>query len=306
MKKKFEKLMTVYAINDCLSVTKLAQKLVPVDPLTPPHTIDYEQIFDDDDDDEILWNETEQLVYLCPLKNDNDKKRVHVHDEPLNELNELDKVHVQNELEMISDDDEILLNDNEQSIYLHPFNDDNRIQGVHVRDEFSEFNVLNNFDESNDLNKLNEINPFNIRNELHEIASNKTTPVHTRNEFLDGLETISEDDQPEQKEKTKPTLTRNQRKNRKKRINRYRFSVIRNIYHKFNIDKIKTILINLNIHYVNINIVGQTLFIGLKNKTIQERVNQLLGDDMLNKEHYNRIEKRRNHRREEKNILTCA
>jgi hypothetical protein len=61
---------------------------------------------------------------------------------------------------------------------------------------------------------------------------------------------ISEDDKPEQIIKNTPTLTRNQRKNRKKRMNRYRFEVVRNIYHKFNITIIKTILINLNIHYV--------------------------------------------------------
>jgi methyltransferase-like protein len=55
-------------------------------------------------------------------------------------------------------------------------------------------------------------------------------------------------------------------------------------------------------YYVNINIVGQTLFIGLKNKTTQERVDQLLGDDMLNKEHYYRLEKRKSKRKKQKDF----
>ncbi len=52
-------------------------------------------------------------------------------------------------------------------------------------------------------------------------------------------------------------------------------------------------------HYVNINIVGQTLFIGLKNKAIQERVDQVLGDDTLNKENYYRLEKRKSKRKKQ-------
>jgi hypothetical protein len=56
-------------------------------------------------------------------------------------------------------------------------------------------------------------------------------------------------------------------------------------------------------HYVNINIVGQTLFIGLKNKAIQERVDQVLGDDTLNKENYYRLEKRKSKRKKQKGFF---
>jgi hypothetical protein len=55
------------------------------------------------------------------------------------------------------------------------------------------------------------------------------------------------------------------------------------------ISKIKQILLNLNIHYVNMNVVGLTFFIGLKNKDIQQRVEELLNGDMINKEHYYRL-----------------
>ncbi|CAF1390000.1 unnamed protein product [Rotaria sordida] len=124
-------LMTLYAMNDCFSVTKLADYILPPDELSTPPTIIYEQI-SDDEDGQIKQNDNEQSINLCPINDDYDIEGVHVQDEfpmsnELNELNEshvvtphaLEEVHVRDELpndiEMISDDDEQQASDiNEQ------------------------------------------------------------------------------------------------------------------------------------------------------------------------------------------------
>ena len=49
----------------------------------------------------------------------------------------------------------------------------------------------------------------------------------------------------------------------------------------------------MNIYYVNINVVGHTLFVGLRTENTRERVNELLHDGMFNKEHFQRLERRR-------------
>lgn len=72
------------------------------------------------------------------------------------------------------------------------------------------------------------------------------------------------------------SLTRNQRKNMKKRARRYQFEAIRKVYHKFTSKNIKKILIFMNIHCVNVNVVGNTLFLGLKNEQIRKEADQML------------------------------
>ncbi|CAF4960872.1 unnamed protein product, partial [Rotaria socialis] len=91
-------------------------------------------------------------------------------------------------------------------------------------------------------------------------------------------------------------LTKTQRNNLKKRANRYKFEIIRQIYSKFTITNVKQILTDMNIYWVNVNIVGNTLFLGLKNDTIRQRVDQQLQQDMFTKEHYERLEKKRQRR----------
>lgn len=163
--------------------------------------------------------------------------------------------------------------------------------GIHVRDEFPETTIG-----SNELHEINEAD------HPPKITEYLTGEVHVRNELRHDIEMISNDgyeqninehEQDHVDLHNKPILTRNQRKNRKKRANRYRYEIIRPIYHRFTITHIKKILINMNIHYVNINIVGKTLFIGLRNEKTREWVNQLLHDDMFNAEHFRRIEQRR-------------
>ncbi|CAF4521565.1 unnamed protein product, partial [Didymodactylos carnosus] len=58
----------------------------------------------------------------------------------------------------------------------------------------------------------------------------------------------------------------NQLQNRRRRARRYEHEVIRSIYHKFSITKVKRILRSMNIRYVNFNVVGHILFIGMKDE----------------------------------------
>ncbi|CAF4490430.1 unnamed protein product [Rotaria socialis] len=168
--------------------------------------------------------------------------------------------------------------------------------------------------------------------EIDEPKVDILSPVHEQhNNILDELEDISDDEsedvpnnEPQRliqhsvspQEEIRPTtsthnlplsttthgissrskLTKTQRNNLKKRANRYKFEIIRQIYSKFTITNVKQILTDMNIYWVNVNIVGNTLFLGLKNDTIRQRVDQQLQQDMFTKEHYERLEKKRQRR----------
>ncbi|CAF4992439.1 unnamed protein product [Rotaria sp. Silwood1] len=82
---------------------------------------------------------------------------------------------------------------------------------------------------------------------------------------------------------------RNRKTNRRHRINRYRYEVIRQVYRLFSITKIKRILRSMNIFYVNINMVRHKLFIGLKNQTMVDEVEKILHNRIFTKQHYHRL-----------------
>jgi hypothetical protein len=63
------KLMTTYALNDCLSVTKLARHIPPPDQFTPPPTISYEDI-SEDEDEYLVYNDYEPSIQLFPDDDD--------------------------------------------------------------------------------------------------------------------------------------------------------------------------------------------------------------------------------------------
>ena len=83
--------------------------------------------------------------------------------------------------------------------------------------------------------------------------------------------------------------TRNRIANRRRRGKRYRFEVIRQIYPSFTITKLKRILKSINITYVNINIVRQTLYIGLKDKELVDETEKLLHKRVFTEQHYRRL-----------------
>ena len=216
--KEIRRMMTLYAIHDCFAVTRLANHMASEDRSTPPPTITYEQISDDEQTAE--GNDEELTIYLSPPI-DEDEPGVHVRDEP-----------------MVSNESEIVVDVQRE---------------VHVRDELQHNSA--------------EVPEDDVEPLMNRTDERRTTPVKT-------------------------PLTRNQKKNRKKRANRYRHEVIRHVHDRFSISNIKTILIDMNIHYANMNVVGHTLFIGLRDEETRKHVDDLLHGGMFTKEHYCRIQKR--------------
>jgi hypothetical protein len=111
---------------------------------------------------------------------------------------------------------------------------------------------------------------------------------HGRNEPLERMEIIPANDAQRPWE----LLTRNQRKNRKKKLNRYKYEVIRHVYYRFTSRDIKKILIHMNIRKENLNRVGNTIFLSLHNEKIRKRVEEKLDDEIFTKEHYYRLYRR--------------
>jgi hypothetical protein len=216
--KEIRSKMILYSINDCFAVTRLANHISSNDQSTPPPTITYEEISDDEQQVEI--NEEELILFLSPPI-DEDDPGVHVRDEP-----------------MASDESEIVVDIQRE---------------VHVGDELQN---------------------------------------HGEAKFEDEVAPTMDGTDEREPSTTKKTLTRNQKKNRKKRAKRYRYEVIRHVHHRFSISNIKTILIDMNIHYVNMNVVGHTLFIGLRDEQTRKQVDDLLHEGMFTKEHYCRVQKR--------------
>ncbi|CAM4974444.1 unnamed protein product [Rotaria socialis] len=120
--------------------------------------------------------------------------------------------------------------------------------------------------------------------------------VHAQNEPSNEIGIISDDDIEQnrpvnQHSHQRQPLTRNQRKNRKKREKRYQFEIIRSVYYKFTTRNIKKILIFMNIPYVNFNVVGKMLFLGVKNEHIRKQADEILHSGIFTEEHYYRIRK---------------
>ena len=190
--------------------------------------------------------------------------------------------------------DELTLNDND----IPDEQKQSSLTGVYVRDE--PYEMIS--DDDIDNISLPEIIKLHLP--LKQYHSNEPQKsVHGQGESLNEIEIISDDD-IEQYTSTRPfhsqqrqqhqSLTRNQRKNRKKRTRRYRFEVIRHIYHKFTITNIKRILIFMNIHYKNLNVVGNTLFLDVKDDQTKKEADEKLHDGLFTKEHYYRIRKKLN------------
>ncbi|CAF1296938.1 unnamed protein product [Didymodactylos carnosus] len=93
-------------------------------------------------------------------------------------------------------------------------------------------------------------------------------------------------------------------KNRKgshwSRRNRYRWEVIQQVFNDktqgigFSITMVKQILRSMGIRYTNINMVGQTLFIGTK-EAHQQWIRQALDQDQFNEEHYHQFINKNDH-----------
>ncbi|CAF1418967.1 unnamed protein product, partial [Didymodactylos carnosus] len=215
--REIRQLQTQYAINDCLSLTKL---MFPVlYDWTPEQVENYEKSlqslklaslklelqYEDISDDEDMG--------LIP---------VHVQDEPL--FHSPVPVEVRDELV------------------------------VHVQDGLNEPSPLQYesiSDDEEDQNIVPQHNPSSMHNRL--VTPQRTVRIEKRR---------SPDSHKQY----------NQLQNRRRRARRY-----------------ERILRSMNIHYVNFNVVGHILFIGMKDEHSRAQLEQMLHDNMFTESHYYRL-----------------
>ena len=229
-------LMTLYAMNDCFSVTKLVNHMLVFDQPTPPPTVSSEETPEDKNNYAWTRNDDEQLIQLNPS----------------NEIMITERVHVEDEFPVAVEPKENETNRSFETSWKPP-------EEVHVQ--------------------------YELQNDIQPISDDEDE------QQLDRIERNQEELQ------NKPLLTKNQKKNLKKRANRYRFEIIRHVYYRFTTSRIKDILIYMDIYCRNINVVGQTLFVGMHSEQARQRVNQFLHEGMFTKKHFQRIEKRLHRRR---------
>ena len=87
-------------------------------------------------------------------------------------------------------------------------------------------------------------------------------------------------------------LTKTQRKNRKTRLKRYTFQVVRRVYHAFRTRKIKSTLLHMNIKPKNLNRVGNKIYLRVGSERARQRAEGKLDEEIFTEEHYRRIYKR--------------
>ncbi|CAF3957574.1 unnamed protein product [Rotaria sp. Silwood1] len=268
--KKYRSILKEYAINDVFAVTKLSYKLNRIK-LLPIH--DYEDISEDED------NTNLQQELSIDIPSTYDELIVHVTDE-LEEINEKETSYQQQE-----DIEPTRPINNEY--YESRYN-----ESLYVRHESIELPPDDDMDTQSipDIMKLHfyhQPNQRYIQQHQDEQSSNQQMTVHVTNEqnqvrnfhHLDTTTTL-----------TKKQM-RNRKTNRRHRANRYRFKVIRRVYHLFKAKQIKRILKSMNIYTLNVNVIRQELCIGLKDQATVDEVERLLHDRMFTKQHYHRLYK---------------
>jgi uncharacterized protein YqgQ len=258
--KEIRQLLINYALNDCLGVTKLVNKL----PLTTKSS---------------TLTTTSDDKFTC-----------NYYEEEYDDISSSDEINYP--VEIHAPNDKLTLNDND--IPDEP--KQNSLTGVHVQDE--PYEMMSDDDDNISLPEIMKLQlPIKQQHHLNEPQER----VHGLDEPSIEMEGISDDDieqyittkppQPQQHQQGQP-LTRNQRKNRKKRARRYKFEVIRQVYHKFTTKNVKKILIFMNVPFKNLNVVGNTLFLDLKDKQMEKEVDGMLHNGLFTKDHYYRIRKK--------------
>ncbi|CAF4215376.1 unnamed protein product, partial [Rotaria sordida] len=266
--KKYRSILTEYAINDVFVVTKLSYKLNLIQFLS---TNDYEDVSDDEDNinlqqevsinipstyEEVIVHEKEisyqQQEDIEPFRPINNE----YYESHYNE-----SFYVQHESIELESDVIELQPDDDMDTQSIP-----EIMKLHFYHEPSQRYIQQHHDEQSSNQQMT----VHIRNE----------PDQVRNSYhLDPITTL-----------TKKQI-RNRKTNRRHRANRYRFKVIRTVYHLFSIIQIKRILKSMTIYSLNVNMIRHKLSIGLKDQAMVDEVEQLLHDRMFTKQHYHRLYK---------------
>ncbi|CAF3496362.1 unnamed protein product [Rotaria socialis] len=279
---EIRQLMIMYALNDGLAVTKLVHEL----PSLPSSTLPMPLI-------------TNELETISDDEFEFDYKQEPVNKWPINEISYDIDVHGKNEFVKLYDD--IKIDDTPTYDIL---------TGSHDRNDSLEMIS----DDDTDVISLPEIMRLHFPLNQNQVTdhtqsldySNDPNKGHARNDRQNDIEIISDDDEQQltnnnkyQQHLSDKPLTRNQKKSRKKRAKRYRFEIIREIYREFTITQIKNVLIYMNIHYVNINVVGKLLFIGVRDEATRQDIEHKLDHHMFTEEHYQRIHKKTNPRKKQ-------
>lgn len=261
-----------------------------------------------------IYEHKKQYIASCeasyPLKSSTNTRDLTLRQDEINQDNKLNQIMqpFESSEESLTNNDRDILNDEpmKKSI-LQPLilNNDTKINAVHVTDERQISTNEIELDEphSNILLVVHE--QKNLSNQLDHILGEEEQhliqhimPVNEKIETTSDIELSLRNITSGMS--TRSALTKTQRNNIHKRANRYKFEVIHPIYSKFTITNIKTILRDMNIDWVNINIVGSTLFLGLKNETIRRHVEEQLHKDMFTREHFQQINRKRHQKRKKK------
>ena len=263
---EYRQLMTVYAINDCLAVTKLAQRIIPIERQTPSDIIYQEEVhaYEQKDKSSNLYsiNDTSYELEIHPQNEFLEPNDVQGEDQLL--YDESMEFHVQNvPIELTSDD----------NVDNHSLPE---IMKLHLP-----FPSKYSYEGKNDL-EVHMKNYPSITTNCHE------QQVAVNDEYQ------------------KKSLTKTQKENWKRRMKRYDFPVVRHIYERFSVGNVKQILIDINIRWTNVLLVKHKLLIGLDNAQVQRQVEGLLHEQMFTKEHYLRIRRRHQRHRTNNNRNATA
>ncbi|CAF4994721.1 unnamed protein product, partial [Rotaria sp. Silwood1] len=284
--KKYRTILKDYAINDIFAVTRLSFKL---DIIKFSSTNDYEDVSEDEDNinlqqelsidipstyEELIVHVTDELE---ETNEDTLSQQQHEEIEPTQQMSIFNQTRNFNTILEIHEnfpDNETHESFNvEQDVIELQLNDDMDIQSlpeimkVHFYHEPSRPHLQQHHNEQSSIQQMT----VHVTNEQHQVSNshhlgpNPTTTTFTSKQL------------------------RNRKTNRRHRINRYRYEVIRQVYRLFSITKIKRILRSMNIFYVNINMVRHKLFIGLKNQTMVDEVEKILHNRIFTKQHYHRL-----------------
>jgi hypothetical protein len=310
---KYRLILKEYAVNDVFAVTKLSYDMNLINSLTPPPTIEPEEI----NYEPSLHIQQELSIELKPPSG---QLNVHAGDEQPtlneNEINYYEYPNYEEQGEQISI--EIELTPSDTNVGIFDFEnvsdddqneiDDNELRKVHAGDEPMELQLydsqplpnkkkmslydddeleLISDDELPETMKIHR--PFKqlYQREQHQLNESRSVrardePRQVRNSYYLG---------PQLYLKGNPTP--NQIINRRHRANRYRHEVIRHVYQEFKIGNIKEILRIMNIRYLNINMRYQELYIGLKNQEQVDHVEQALNRHLFTESHYHHYMKKK-------------
>ena len=282
--KEIRRLMIEYAMNDCFTVTRLVEQMEQWQRSTSPVIIEQDEMIVERRETLTELQPTSEQWFTVPQLNE-PSTSIEYLESRLKNVNEEDQLkdHLIIDQWMVHDSDEPR-------------------KHVHLDESFDHQEPTEmKQDEEMNSNPPRRIIINYIDDEPNRSEQQRHTSimVHVR----DGSNEVEyshrlDSSQPTRSEPmSKPS--RNRIANERKRAKRYRYEVVRRLYHKFSITKVKWILKAMNIFYININIVGNILFIGLKNSSIVEQVESLLHENVFTEKHYQRLyseDKSRKHR----------